>query len=81
MKKFIFMAILATSVSAFAGNGQCILCEINRANNEKSPNQYPYYEDYLQAVKDGKVTPANPSATTAAANAAAAAAAEKDAKI
>ena len=76
MKKILFLAILASSVSAFAGNGQCLMCEINRANNAKNPNPYPYYEDYLEAVKkNGGVAPAAaPAASSEAAKPAAPAA-------
>ncbi len=53
MKKLLFLALLFTSISAYAGNGQCVLCEINRENNKKNPNPYVYYEDYLEAQKKG----------------------------
>jgi hypothetical protein len=66
MKKFLFLAVLFSSVSAFAGNGQCTLCEINRENNKKNVNPYPYYEDYLEAQKKGGAAPAAAPAAPAA---------------
>ncbi len=72
MNKLIFLAVLTSSVSVFAGNGQCVLCEINRENNAKSPNPYHYYEDYLEAQKKngGTAPAAAPVAAPAAAPAA-----------
>lgn len=71
MKKFLFAAMLLSSISAFAGNGQCALCEVNRENNAKNVNPYPYYEDYLNAQKNGGVAPAvTPAPAPAAAPAA-----------
>ena len=62
MKKLLFLAVLFSSVSCFAGNGQCRLCEINRENNKNATPPPMYYEDYL---KNGGAAPAAPTAAPA----------------
>lgn len=70
MKKLLLLAVVFSSVSVFAGNGQCRMCEINRDNNKKNPAPPMYYEDYLKSESKGGAAPA---AAPAAAEAPAAA--------
>lgn len=65
MNKIIFLAVLSSSLSAFAGNGQCALCQINRDNNAKQPSPPAYYEDYLESQKKGSAPAAAPAAGSA----------------
>lgn len=71
MKKILFAALLFSSISAFAGNGQCALCEINRENNKNKPNPPLYYEDYLKQQGGTSAPAAAPATAPATAPAAA----------
>lgn len=80
MNKIIFLAVLSSSLSAFAGNGQCSLCQINRENNAKQPSPPAYYEDYLESQKKGGAPAAAPAAGSAEVKTAPAAASPAPAK-
>ena len=71
MKKLLFLAVLTSSISVFAGNGQCALCEINRENNKKNPAPPVYYEDYLKGGGAAAPAAAPAASTTPAAKPAA----------
>lgn len=53
LKNFLFIyAIIIYSQNGFA---DCKLCEKIREENAKKTNPYEYYEDYLEAKKNGEV--------------------------